>query len=139
MNGNKVLLGTNGAVWVNGEKLANCKSFEAKVSADFEDIAMAGSYGTDAKFKGYTIEGTMTLHKTDSKIAKLVSEGMTTGKMPEIVIVSGIDDPDADGIEKIELDGVYLTELTLSKWEVGAVGEEEVPFRAKSYKYLEQI
>lgn len=139
MEGNKILLGTKGSVWVSGYLLANAKSFEAKVTGEYEDIKIAGNYGTDAKYKGYAIEGTIVLHKVDSKIAKMLSEGFANGQMPETTIVSGIDDPAAAGIEKVEIDTVYFTELTLNKWEVGEVGEEEVPFRAKSYKYLEMI
>ena len=139
MRGNKVLSGTAGKLWVDDDLLSNSKSFEAKVTGNFEDIKIAGEYGTDAKYMGYSIAGTINLHKIDSKIAKKVADGFISGNLPEITLISGIDDPAADGIEKVQLDGVYFTEFTLNKWEVGAISDEEVPFRARTYKYLETI
>ena len=139
MEGNQKFSGSKGMVWVNGDKLANIKSFEAKVTADYDDVKIAGEFGTDSKYMGYSLEGTMTLHKIDSKVAKLVADGFKTGKMPSVTIVSGLDDPDALGMEKVEIDGVKFTELALAKWEIGQTVEEEVPFKAKSFKYLELV
>lgn len=139
MKGNQVLNGSFGKLWVDGVLMANVKSFEAKVSGEFEDVKIANKLGTEAKYMGYSIEGTATLHKVDSAIAKKVAKDFATGKMNEIQIVASIDDPNASGVEKIQLDGVYFTELTLINFEVGAMGEEEVPFRATSFKYLNQI
>lgn len=139
MEGNQVLLGTHGKVWFDGELFANVKSFEAKLTGTFEDVAISGQLGTDSKYTGYSIEGTMTLHKVDSKVAKMCANGFVTGNVPTFTVIASTDDPQAQGMEKVELSGVHITEMMLHKFEVGTVGEEEVPFRAKAFRYLEEI
>ena len=63
---NKVIRGTFGRVWVNGELMANVKSFEAKATIDYEDLDINGDFGQKKRYMGYSIAGTMTLHKFDS-------------------------------------------------------------------------
>jgi len=135
----KTINGTFGAVWVNGEKLANVKSFECKATLEFEDVAVCESLGTIPKYKGYSIEGTMTLNKVDSKIAALISDAILSGSMPEIILTSKLADPAAAEYENVEIDGVAITELTIMKFEAGSVVEEEVPFKAETFKYLDKI
>lgn len=140
MDGNQVINGTYGAAFINGDRFFNVKEFEAKVSLNFEDIQLAEELGTDAKYLGYNIEGTMLLHKVDDKIARHYAEGITTGVLPDITVVTRLKDPAvAGGAERVQLNGVKFTELTLAKWKLGEAQEEEVPFRARSYKYLEMI
>ena len=139
MDGEKTINGTFGTLWMDGEKLGNCKSFEAKLKTEYEDIQFSNELGTDSKYMGYSIEGTITLLKMDSVLIKKIHEGFNTGKIPEIVIVSGLDDPSVGSPEKVQINGVKFTELTLQKWETKTIVEEEAPFRAKSYKYLELI
>ena len=42
---NKVFRGTFGKVWVDGERLSNVKSFEAKAALDYEDMNVNGDFG----------------------------------------------------------------------------------------------
>lgn len=136
--GNKVISGTFGALWINGEKFTNVKSFEAKVTGEFEDIKFPETLGTDSKYMGYKIEGTIVLHKTDSKIANILNEGFLTGKIPDFIVIAQTNDPNA-GLEKVELQGVQFTEMTLQSWETNGVSEEETPFIATSYRYPNMI
>ena len=52
-NHNKVLRGTFGKVWVDGERLSNVKSFEAKASIDYEDMSINGEFGAKKRYMGY--------------------------------------------------------------------------------------
>ena len=139
MSSNKVLSGTHGKLWVGSDKMSNVKSFEAKISGDFEELAVSEKMSKQYKYMGSNIEGTITLHKIDSYVASLVAEGFRTGNFPDITITAAIEDPAAYGYERIELTGVHFTELTLLKFETGTVGEEEVPFKAEEFRFADKI
>lgn len=79
VNTNNIIRGTYGRVWMNGELLAEAKSFEGKATMNFEEVNLAGDLGTHQRYMGYAGEGTMVLHKVDSKIAKTIAECIRTG------------------------------------------------------------
>lgn len=37
---NRIIRGNYGRVWMNGERMANVKSFEAKVTLNYEDVEL---------------------------------------------------------------------------------------------------
>ena len=139
MKANKIIRGTFGRVWVNGELMANVKSFESKCNFDYEEVNIAGEMGTYQRYKGYSIEGTMTLHKIDSQMVKLLKDGAMTGDFPDIKIVALVEDPGTYGCERVELRDVTFDELTLLKFETKELSEEEMPFKAGSFNYLDLI
>ena len=59
---NKVFRGSFGKVWLDDEKLANVKSFEAKVSLDYEEMDVNGDLGKKQRYMGYSVSGTMVMH-----------------------------------------------------------------------------
>ena len=77
---NKVIRGTFGRVWMNNEQVANVKSFEAKVTLDYEDIHVNGEFGVQKRYMGYSIAGTMTIHKIGSEVLRLYGSGMMNGQ-----------------------------------------------------------
>ena len=136
---NKVFRGSFGKVWLDDEKLANVKSFEAKVSLDYEEMDVNGDLGKKQRYMGYSVSGTMGMHKYDSTILKKYKEGIVTGELPELKIVSALDDPSAYGAERVALYDVTLDELALSKFENKGLVEEEVPFKAGSFELLDLV
>lgn len=138
-NHNKALRGTFGKVWVDGERLSNVKSFEAKASIDYEDMNVNGDFGTKKRYMGYSITGTMVLHKFDSFILKKYQKAIMTGELPDMTIVAALDDPTAYGAERVQLRDITLDEVTLSKFENKTLTEEEVPFAAGSFEFLDLI
>lgn len=133
----QIVRGKFGRIWVNGEVLSNCKEFEAKVTMNYEEIVLAEEFGTNQRYMGYSVEGTITLYKIDSKVAKLLKDGIKSGVLPEIKIVARVADPDSGGTERVELTDVTFDEMTLLKFDTSALVEEEVPFKAGSYNYLD--
>ena len=81
----------------------------------------------------------MTLHKVDSSILNMIKDDIKAGKMPEIMIVGSVSDPSAIGTERVQLNGVTLDEITLLKFELKTLGEEEVPFKFADFVPLETI
>ena len=61
MNQNRVINGTHGSVIWDGEKLSNIKSYEAKVTMNYEDVSQAEELIDGRKYMGAEISGTMTL------------------------------------------------------------------------------
>lgn len=136
---NKIIRGSMGKLWLNDERLANVKSFEAKATLNYEDVDCNGDLGVKKRYMGYSVSGTAVLHKYDSTVAKLMKDGIVSGSLPEIKIVAALDDPTAYGAERVALYDVAIDEVTLSKFENKGLTEEEVPFTAGSFEYLDLI
>lgn len=139
MEPNKIINGTFGKLWIDTDLFANVKSFEAKVSLNYEDVDIAGDLAKHRKYVGYEGEGTAVLHKIDSRIAKKLSNGIKTGDMPTSKLVGALSDPAAYGSERVEILGVTFDEVTLIKFENKTLGEEEVPFKFSGFNYLDFI
>ena len=52
MQANDVINGTFGTVWINGNKAANIKKFEAKLTLNYEQVDVAEDPGEHQKFTG---------------------------------------------------------------------------------------
>lgn len=138
-NANKIINGTFGNVWVNGELWAHCKQFEAKVTGEFEDVNFANDLGTHKKYLGFSGEGTITLHKIFSSGGNLLADAFKTGVMPDVKIVGKLADPAAYGAERVEILEVTFDEFTLMKFANKEIQEEELPFKYADYNYLDKI
>lgn len=136
---NKVLRGTFGRVWLDGDRLSNVKSFEAKATINYEELNVNNDFGTKRRYMGYSISGTMTLHKFDSHILRKYQAAIMSGELPEMKIVASLNDPQSYGAERVALYDVTLDEITLSKFENQTILEEEVPFAAGSFEFLDLI
>lgn len=139
MNGNSVILGTFGKLYINNVRIAEIKSFELKASLQYEDILVNGNLITQSKYKGATLTGTMVVHKVNSYNIKLVKDGIKTGVMPSIKFMGELADPNIDGDEAIEVSDVMFDEATLLSFANGEVREESTAFRAGDYNYLSTI
>ena len=139
MNGNSVILGTFGKLYINNVRVAEIKSFELKASLQYEDILVNGNLITQSKYKGATLTGTMVVHKVNSYNIKLVKDAIKTGIMPSIKFMGELADPNIDGDEAIEVTDVMFDEATLLSFANGEVREESTAFRAGDYNYLSTI
>lgn len=136
---NKIIRGSYGRLWLNGERMANVKSFEAKATLNYEDVELNEELGTSRRYMGYTVEGTMTLHKFDSHIIKLYKDGIVSGVLPDIKAIAALVDPTSDGAERVEIYGITFDEVMLNKFENKTILEEEVPFKADGFKFIDTI
>ena len=94
---NKIIRGTFGRLYVNGQNLANVKSFEAKATINYETVDINGDLCQQQRMTGYSLAGTMTLHKIDSFIARTIGDGLTNGVLPKIKIVGVVAETYSDG------------------------------------------
>ncbi len=136
---NEVMNGSFGTVWINGNKAANIKKFEAKLTLNYEAVDIAEDPGEHQKFMGYSGSGTMTFHKVDSSITSLLYKEIKKGSIPEIMIVGKLEDPNGYGAERIQFNEVTIDEVTLLNFEQKALMEEEVPFKFADFEPLDLI
>lgn len=139
INTNRILVGTFGRVWVNGQMMANIKSVECKLTMEYEDVDLSGDPVTHRRLMGCAIEGTMTLHKYNSFFPKLMKDAAKSLVHPDVNIVTKMEDKSTGKAERMELYGVTFDEVTLAQWENKTISEEEIPFRAEGYTPLEEI
>ena len=138
-NASRVINGTYGKVWVNGELWAEVDTFEAKVTVSYEDVNFAGEGATFKKATGWTGEGTMSIKKIYSRVQRAMAEQVRRGEYPRFEIVGKLEDPDAFGAERIALHDVTISEFMLLRFEQKALGNEDVPFAFSDYELIDSI
>ena len=138
-SGKRVIAGTWGQVWLDGEQVAECYGAQAKVSADKEKVAMCGRLMDAHKVMGLSGTGSLKLHKVSSRMGQLLSQAMKDGSDPRCTVISKLDDPDAYGAERVALYNVSFDDLTLMDWEAKQLGKVECPFTFEDFEYLDMI
>ena len=135
----KVINGTHGSLWINDQEVSEVKSFQVKAEFQKEEVKIAGQMATDTKYMGYSIKGSLSLHKVNSRMIKFISDSIKAGKEPRFTLIGKLADPDANGVERIAVKNVSFDDLTLMDWEVGAIGQSEHPFTATAWEVLDSF
>ena len=120
--------GSHGRVWWDGEILFEIAKFEAKVTADREDVLIGNS--KDSKITSLTGSGSFTIKSVINRNINSYLEEWKNGHDPRATLVGLIDDPDAvEGQkERSIIDNVWFNELVLLAFEKGQVVEKEFTF-----------
>lgn len=135
----RVISGTWGEVWLDGDRVSECYGLQAKVSFNKEDIALCGQMASDKKVTSIECTGSLRMHKVTSRMALAIGENIRNGKDVRFTIVSKLKDPDAYGAERVVLSNVSFDDLTLADWEAKSVGKVECPFTFTDYEFLDEI
>ena len=135
----KIINGTHGTVFLDGEEVAEVKSFQAKLEFQKEEVKIAGKMATGTKYMGYSGKGSLALHKVNSRMIKAIGQQIKEGKEPRFTIIGKLADPDSDGVERIAINNVSFDDLTLFDFEVGAVGQVECPFTFTDMETIDLI
>lgn len=135
----RVISGTWGEVWLDGDKVGECYGLQAKVSFNKEDVALCGQMAVDKKVTSVSCTGSLKLHKVTSRMAQVIGEWIRNGRDIRFTIVSKLSDPDSYGAERVVLKNVSFDDLTLADWEAKNVGKVEAPFTFTDYEYLDMI
>lgn len=135
----RVISGTWGEVWLDGDKVSECYGLQAKVSFNKEDIALCGQMASDKKVTSIECTGSLRMHKVTSRMALAIGGNIRNGKDVRFTIVSKLKDPDAYGAERVVLSNVSFDDLTLADWEAKSVGKVECPFTFTDYEFLDEI
>lgn len=133
--------GNWGRVWWDGELLFEISKFEAKVTAEREDVPIDNDI--DTKIVGLKGEGTITIKRVVNRNMRRFLEAWTRGEDPRTQLVVLLADPDAVNKqeERISIDNVWFNELLLMAFEKGKVVEAEYPFgfTPSDVRYLSEI
>lgn len=139
LKANRVINGTYGAVWVNGEKWLDLDALELKVTLEYEDVNIAEDTGKNRKFMGWTGEGSITTKKIYSRGTTLLAAAVKSGKMPDVTVTAKLADPDSYGVERVTVSNVTFNEFLLMKIEQRALLTEELSFAFGDFDILESI
>lgn len=130
VTGNRVLNGTFGTVWLDGEEVFEVESFEAKIMFNREPVTMAGNLDEDSKVTGQSGEGNLVIKRVFSRGLRKFLEMTKTGQDVRSQFIGKLKDPDTingQG-ERVSIDNVWFNEFTLMKFEMASKIEGEYPF-----------
>lgn len=139
LTGDRVINGTYGSVWFDGDLLAEVDSFEANVTVQWEDVNIAGSPATHKKAVGWTGEGSMTIKHVNSRIQRKMADKVKQGVYPRFQIVGKVADPEALGSERVVLNDVTIDGFNLLKFEQKTVGSQDISFAFSDYDMVDMI
>lgn len=133
---NEAINGLYGFVYdENGTELQSTQSFETNLEYEKEAIKMAGKFLDSHKVMGGSGSGTLTILKLDSRLQKKVAKNPTA----KYNYIGKLADPTAKGEEAIMYKGVSFDSVQLTKYELGALVEEEFPFTFDDWSYINSI
>lgn len=120
--------GNHGRVWWDGLLLFEISKFNAKVTADREDVIIGNS--KDSKITSLTGEGSFAVKSVINRNINQYLEEWKAGHDPRATLVGLLEDPDmVEGQkERCSIDNVWFKELSLMDFEKGKVVEKEFPF-----------
>lgn len=134
----RVISGTYGEVWVDGEKIAECTACQAKVAKNKQTVNLCGQFMDDTKVTSGSGTGSLTLYKVDSGFIQRQSK-LQDGVDVRCTIISKLRDPDSYGAERVALYNVSFDDLTLADWQAATMGTVTAPFTFSRYELLDTI
>jgi len=137
--GNRVMSGTWGEIWLDGDYVAECYGLQAKANFTKEDVNICGQMAVDKKITAISYTGSMKMHKVNSRMAIVIGDKIKKGQDVRFTIISKLDDPDAYGAERVALRNVSFDDLTIADWEVAKKGTIEAPFTFTDYEFLDKV
>lgn len=135
----RVMSGTWGEVWLDGDLVSEANGLQAKVSANKEDVAQCRMMAKDKKTTSISMTGSLKLLKVNSRMAIKLGDMLRKGQDPRFTVISKLADPDAYGAERIALYNVSFDDLTLADWEAAVLGKVEAPFSFTDFEYLDVV
>lgn len=135
----RVINGTYGAVWINGEKLFDLESIELKVTINWEEVSFPEDPATHRKYTSWNGEGALVVKKIFSRGSTLLAKAVKSGQMPDVTITTKLADPDAYGTERVSVSEVSFNEFLLTKIEQKTLLTEELGFGFADFDILEEI
>ena len=134
----RVINGTFGEVWLDGEKVAECTACQLRVSKNKQTINLCGQFMADSKATNGSGPGSLTLYKVDSGLIEQQAD-LQDGVDRRFTIVSKLRDPDGWGAERVAAYNVSFDDLTLADWRAATVGTVTAAFTFSRYEVLDQI
>ena len=140
LDATRTINGSYGEVWHDGIWLTNIQSAEAVVDLDKEEIKRSGTRWVGHKVTALKGSGTISGYKITSDFIKKVGVVAGDRNKPYVTsIILKLNDPESYGAERVRLKGVQFDQIPLSKFEVGSLVEEALPFTFTGFDLLDSI
>lgn len=136
--GNRVMSGTHGQVWVNGELWLEISAAQAKYSYNKEEVAMCGTMIVDSKVNNMKGTGSLSVLKVYTR-NKERSDALMEGKDERATLIMTLDDPDAYGAERVALYDVSFDDETIMDFAAGSVSKATYPFTFGRREWLDTV
>ena len=136
--GNRVMSGTHGQVWVNGELWMDITAAQAKYAYNKEEVAMCGNMIVDSKVNNVKGTGSLSVVKVYTR-NKSRADSILEGKDERAVVVMKLDDPDAFGAERVALYDVSFDEETIMDFQAGNISKATYPFTFGRREWLDVV
>lgn len=136
--GNRVMSGTHGQVWVNGELWMEISAAQAKYSYNKEEVAMCGTMIVDSKVNNLKGTGSLSVLKVYSR-NNARSDSLVEGVDERATIIMSLDDPDAFGAERVALYDVSFDDETIMDFTSGSVCKASYPFTFGRREWLDIV
>ncbi len=126
IRGNKVLNGTYGEVWIDGDKVFELSKIDAKIILNREDVQIGAD--VDSKMISKKGEFTIGIKKVFSRWTEHYEKYYKKGIDKRVEIIAKLKDPDArgGGMERYSLGNCWFNEIPLINYEKGSLIEEEL-------------
>lgn len=134
----RVINGSHGEAWLDGEYISEITSAQAKINYKKEVVDLVGDLGEHQKVMGYSGTGSLEIHKVSSRMARAL-KNTKDGRTNYFTIILKLADPDSFGAERIVLNEVCFDDLTLADWKAKTKGIVTIPFTFASYEFIDMI
>lgn len=138
MDSTKVISGTYGKLYHDGEWLTNVFGVEANVDINYEEVKRSGTRKVGHKAMSINLSGTIKAYKVTRTFEKAVAQIMDDRKGAFVTeLIVQLDDPENQEMaEFIRLKGVQFENIPLMNYEHGTQVEEELNFLFEDYEYM---
>lgn len=134
----RVISGTWGEVWVDGEPWAELSGFQAKFSYNKTDINQCGEMVVGTKVTSMKGTGSITVNKVYSRNNRRADQ-LIQGHDVRATIIGKLADPDAYGAERVALYNVSFDDETIMDFQAGQVVNATYPFTFSRREWLDVI
>lgn len=135
----RVMSGTHGTLFWDGEPVYEASSASATVKPDREDVQFAsGDMWKDSKIVALGGEYSVKIKKIFSR-AKALAEAYHKGLDPRSELIFKLDDPDAYGAERVAIHNCWFNDLQLTAFETGKITEEEYSGGFTGFHFLDSV
>lgn len=134
----RVISGTWGEVWVDGEPWAELSGFQAKFAFNKTDVNQCGEMAVGSKVTSIKGTGSISVNKVYTRNVSRADQ-LIAGRDVRATIVGKLADPDAYGAERVALYNVSFDDETIMDFQAGQVGKGTHPFTFTRREWLDVI
>lgn len=91
--------------------MAEVKTASAESALESEKVAIAGQLGNEEVITGANGTGSLGFHKTYNGLLKEINDCVKNGKPFVFDLISELNDPDQDGVERVMIEDCKITKF----------------------------